>query len=188
MTFFHTFSTEPQVVSTSVQPSATKRLERSIVTPNAGRMTTSSACTRVERFARFAQEADALRAQLVVDVRVVDDLAGQVDAAIGEARARLVGVVHGAVHAVAEAELARQVDGEPAGLVAEAVVLDARDEVAVVALGEHAATSCLQIEALAEDQGALRILADVRDRAASARRAAAAPREPALPNASSTWP
>ena len=49
-------------------------------------------------------------AQLIVDVRVVDDLAGQEDVAAGEAAARLVGVVDGAVDAVAEPELAREVD------------------------------------------------------------------------------
>ena len=64
---------------------------------------------RVERFAGIAEEADALRAQLIVDVRVVDDLAGQEDGAIGKARPRLVGVVDGAIDAVAEAELAREV-------------------------------------------------------------------------------
>jgi hypothetical protein len=41
---------------------------------------------------------------------VVDDFAGQEDRPIGEPFARLVGVVHGAVHAVAETELAREAD------------------------------------------------------------------------------
>ena len=54
-----------------------------------------------------------MRAQLLVDVRVVDDLAGQVDAPVGKLAPRLVGVVHGAIHAVAEAELAREVHREP---------------------------------------------------------------------------
>ena len=114
-TFFHTFSTEPHVVSTSVQPCALERAPASpIVTPNAGRITTSSGPSVVRVLAGIGQEADALRAQLVVDVRVVDDLAGQEDAPVREALARLIGVVDGAVDAVAEAELAREVDGQPA--------------------------------------------------------------------------
>ena len=42
-------------------------------------------------------------------MRVVDDLAGEEDVAAGEPRDRLVGVVDGAVDAVAEAELAGEV-------------------------------------------------------------------------------
>ena len=83
-----------------------------MVTPNAGRMTTSSGPSASSDCARIAQKPDALRAQLVVDVRVVNDLAGQMDRAIGEALARLVGVVDGPIDAVAEAELAGQMDGE----------------------------------------------------------------------------
>ena len=64
---------------------------------------------------RIAEEADAGGAQPIVDVRVVDDLAGQEDVLIREAPARLIGVVDGAIDAVAEAELAREVDGEAAG-------------------------------------------------------------------------
>ena len=82
--------------------------------PNAGRITTSSGVERVERFARIAEEADALRAQLVVDVRVVDDFAGQEHLPVGKPLARLIGVVDGAIDAVAEAELAREVHGQPA--------------------------------------------------------------------------
>ena len=54
-------------------------------------------------------------AQLIVDVRVVDDLAGEEDVAVGKAPPRLVGVVDRAIDAVAEAELAGEMDGEPAG-------------------------------------------------------------------------
>ena len=49
-------------------------------------------------------------AQLVVDVRVVDDLAGQEDAPVGEPPARLVGVVDRAIDAVAEPEFPREMD------------------------------------------------------------------------------
>ena len=65
---------------------------------------------------------------LLVDVRVVDDLAGQEDRPIGKPLARLVGVVDGAIDAVAEPELAREVDGEAAGAIGEVVGLDALDE------------------------------------------------------------
>ncbi len=61
-----------------------------------------------------------LAPQLVVHVRVVDDFAGQEHAAIGEPLARLVGVVHGAIDAVAEAEFLGQMDRQPAGLPDEA--------------------------------------------------------------------
>ncbi len=65
-------------------------------------------------FVRVAQEADAGRAQLVVDVRVVDDFAGQEHLAIREARARLIRVVDRAIDAVAEPELAREMDQQAA--------------------------------------------------------------------------
>ena len=139
LTFFHTFSTEPQVVSTSVQPRFDERLEQ--LDGDAERRQDDDVVRRqrVERFAGVAEEADALRANLVVDVRVVDDLAGQKDRAIGKALPRLIRVVHGAIDAVAEAELAREVHGEPAGLKREVGRLDGGDEIAVIALGEHAA-------------------------------------------------
>src|SRR6059036_3269225 len=44
-TRFHTFSTEPQVVSTSTHPSARSRSKSCTVTPKAGRITTSSGLT-----------------------------------------------------------------------------------------------------------------------------------------------
>ena len=108
--------------------------------------------------------------------------------AVGEARARLIGVVHGAVDAVAEAELAGEVDGEPAGAVAEVVLLDARDEVAVIALGEDVRDFVLAIEALAEDERARQHYSrtsEARGVSASSGRSAAGA---ALPIASSTWP
>jgi hypothetical protein len=58
----------------------------------------------VERLAGIAQEADALVAQLGVDVRVVDDLAGQEDLPVGEPFPRLVGVIDGAIDPIAEAK------------------------------------------------------------------------------------
>ena len=63
-----------------------------------------------------AQERDPHGPQLLVHVRVVDDFAGEEHAAVGKALARLIRVVDGAIDAVAEAELAREMDGEAAGL------------------------------------------------------------------------
>ena len=91
-----------------------------------------------------AQEPDAHRAQLLVDVRVVNDFAGQIDGPIGKAPARLIGVVDGAVDAVAEAELAREVDGEAPGAVGEVVGLDPLDDLAVIVLGQHAGDGMLR--------------------------------------------
>ena len=94
-----------------------------------------------------------LGAEAVVDVRVVDDLAGQEDVAAGEPRDGLVGVVDGAVDAVAEAELARQVDGEAALLVAVVAGAHLVDERAVVRGGQLTRDGLFHVEALAEDQG-----------------------------------
>ena len=85
------------------------------VTPNAGRMTTSSGPSRSRALAGVGEKPDAGVAQPVVDVRVVDDFAGEEDVALGEAAPRLVGVVDRAIDAVAEPELAREMDGQPAG-------------------------------------------------------------------------
>jgi hypothetical protein len=79
----------------------------------------------------------------------VDDFAGQEDLAIGEAPPRLVGVIDGAVDAIAEAELVRQMHREAAGCVAIAVGLDRLDEAAVVVGRERAGDGVLEVEALA---------------------------------------
>jgi hypothetical protein len=99
-----------------------------------------------------AEELDAHRAQLLVDVRVVNDLAGQVDRALRKPLARLVRVVDGAIHAVAEAELSREVDGETSRAVGELVGLDAIDESAVIVVGQHAGDGVLQVEAFTENE------------------------------------
>ena len=83
----------------------------------------------------------------------MDDLARQVDAAIREALARLVGVVDGAIDAVAEPELAREMNEEPAAGVLEVVGAHSVDERAVVSRGEFARDRFLHVEALAEYQG-----------------------------------
>ena len=99
------------------------------------------------------EKADPHRAELVVDVRVVNDFAGQEHCALGEALAGLIGVVDGAIDAVAEAELARQVQRQPAGAEHEIMAFDLFDERAVIIVGEHAGHGMLQIEALAKNQG-----------------------------------
>ena len=73
-------------------------------------------------------------------------------APIGKAFARLIGVVDRAVDAVAEAELAREMDREPPDAIGEVVGLDLVDELAVIALGQHAGDGMLQVEAFAENQ------------------------------------
>ena len=73
-------------------------------------MTTSSGVSASIDSPGSREKSDALRPQLVVDVRVVDDFAGEEHRTIGKALARLVGVVDGAVDAVAEAEFAREMD------------------------------------------------------------------------------
>ena len=122
------------------------------MTPNAGRITTSVRGQPIGVLAGVGEEPDPHRPQLVVDVRVVDDFAGEEDVAIGEALARLVGVVDRAVDAVAEPELAREVHGQPAGAVREVVGLDPLDDRAVIVVGQHAGDGMLQVEAFAEDQ------------------------------------
>jgi hypothetical protein len=87
---------------------------------------------------------------LIVDVRVVDDFAGEIDRAIGETAPRLIGVVDGSVDAVAKAELPREMDRQPAGVVAVVVVLDLLDEDAVIAVSKDPGNFVLEIEALAK--------------------------------------
>ena len=102
----------------------------------------------LDRPRRIAEEAHAHGPQLIVDVGVVDDFAGQIDRPIRKPPARLVGVVHGAIDPVTEAEFARQMDREAPGAVGEVVGLDLLDEGAVVALREHAGDGMLEIQAL----------------------------------------
>ena len=99
-----------------MQPASDSRCSSSTVTPKAGRITTSCGPEAPFRFDGIGQKADALRAQLIVDVRVVDDFAGQKDVAVGKPVPRLIGVVDGAVHAVAEPELTGQKNGQAPGL------------------------------------------------------------------------
>ena len=116
-TRFQTFSTDPQVVSTITQPALAQR--REVVDRHAeGREDhhVLGATTRVvEPVVRSATGGTMpISLQLRVHVRVVDDLARQDRSPVGELAARLVRVLHRALHAVAEAELPRQPDGDVA--------------------------------------------------------------------------
>src|SRR5206468_12387331 len=64
---------------------------------------------------RLPQEPDAHLLDAGVDVRIVNDLADQIDGAVGKFSAGLVGVLDGAVHPVAETELAGEEERERAG-------------------------------------------------------------------------
>jgi hypothetical protein len=82
----------------------------------------------------------------------VDDLAGEEHFAIGEPLARLIGVVDGAIDAVAEAELPREVDGQTARPILVVGLLDRGDEVAVITLGEDVGDLVFEVETFSEDQ------------------------------------
>src|SRR6266571_2135413 len=132
---------------------ARRRSKSRTVTPNAGRMTTSSARTEIELAPPVVGPVQRLHphgAELVVDVWVVDDLADEENAAVGELGARLVGVFHGAVHAVAEPELPRQPEREIADGERVAGSPHGVHDPAVVIAGEGALDGALQPEALAE--------------------------------------
>ena len=141
------------MVSTSTQPIARSRSKSPMVTPNAGMMTTSSAPIAEKSnspSSSAGQERDAHGPQLLVHVRIVDDLAHQEQPPVGELEPGLVGVVHRAIHPVAEAELARQPEGERPDV--QPVVAGAQqlDHGAVVVGGELALDRGLEPEAAAE--------------------------------------
>ena len=110
-TLFQTVSTLPQVVSTRMQPRSRRRARSSCGHAEGG---DDDDVVRADRGQVIGsgpaggQEADPHLGQLAVHARVVDDLARQPDPAVGEAVARLVGVLDRAIDAVAEAELAGQ--------------------------------------------------------------------------------
>ena len=86
-------------------------------------------------------------------MRVVNDFSGQEDVAAGKSAPCLIRVVHGAIHAVAEAEFAREMNGEPPVVVAESAGADVVHERAVVRGGKLPGDGLLHVEAFAEDQG-----------------------------------
>ena len=96
------------------------------------------------------QELDAHLLELPVHVRIVDDLAHQEEPAVGELVAGLVGVVHRAVHAVAEAELAGQPEGERAHVERVVAGPEQVHEPAVVVRAPLLLDRALEAETLAE--------------------------------------
>ena len=139
-TRFQTLITSPQVVSTSTQPLASSFLRVPTSVPNAGMMTTSPACKLrhflIRRLGR--NDLDAHVADLVVDLRVVDDFAEQINrrVRIGKVFPRGVGEVNRALDAVAKAEFLRELHGEVAGGKHAAAGADALDQFAAV-MREH---------------------------------------------------
>ena len=105
----------------------------------------------VERVAEVVEETHAGRPQPAVDVRVVNDLAGQEDAPVREPMPCLIGVVDRAVDAVAEAELARQTDRQTTGLRGVPRLPHRVDQAAVVVARNGAGNVLLQIQPLAID-------------------------------------
>src|SRR5439155_16351336 len=83
-------------------------------------------------------------------VGIVDDLAHQEQAAIRELGPRLVRVLDGAVHAVAEPELVRQPEGQVAHDEGVAAAADHIHDAAVVVSGERTLDRALESEAPAE--------------------------------------
>ena len=123
-----------------------------VVTPNAGSTTTSSGPSGARSSSASLRNWMPLRAQAIVDVGVVDDFACQEHAAIGKSLARLIGIVDGAVDAVTEPELAREMDGEASGPILKVVSLDLLDELAVVVLIQLGGDRIFQVEAFAEHE------------------------------------
>ncbi len=106
-TRFQTLITSPQVVSTMSEPISLIRASVVTSVPKAGTMTTSSAVrSSTSSLGVLADQVlDPERADLLVDLGVVDDLAEDEEAAVGEDLCRRVGEVDGPFHAVAKAEL-----------------------------------------------------------------------------------
>jgi hypothetical protein len=99
----------------------------------------------------IAQKPNALRAQLSIDVRVVDDFAGQKNSAVGEPAPRLIGVVDGPVDPVTETKFTGEQNREPSALVPEVIGLDLLNESAVVAVGEDSGHLVFEVEPFAKD-------------------------------------
>ena len=137
------------------QPSARSVSKSRIVTPNAGRITTSSGDTPREVEHRLAvgvvtglEDLDPHLAAAAVDVRVVDDLADEEDAPVGELPARLVGVLDRALDAVAEAEFAGEPDRDAADRQRVVALAQQVDQRAVVVGGQRPLDLGLEPEAL----------------------------------------
>jgi hypothetical protein len=82
----------------------------------------------------------------------MNDLAGEIHPPIREPPASLIRVVDRAIDAVAEAEFACEVHGQPPGAIGEVFGLDLFNERAAIVVGERASDRILQVETFAEDQ------------------------------------
>src|SRR5436309_6686868 len=96
------------------------------------------------------QELDAHRGELLIDVRVVNDLADQEGALVGELGARFVRVLDCAVHAVTESELAGEPERQVADLERVSRLANEIDDAAVVIGGECALDRAFEAESFAE--------------------------------------
>ena len=96
------------------------------------------------------QNLDSHVAQSRVHVRIVNDLTDEIDAAIGKLAARLVGVFHRALDAVAEPEFARQTDRDVAHREGVILRLHAVHQASAVVRGEFVLDLGLEAETLSE--------------------------------------
>src|SRR5438270_2318139 len=96
------------------------------------------------------QEREADRGELLIDVRVVDDLANQERALVGELGPRFVRILDRAVHAVTESELTREPECQVADLERVSRLANEIDDPAVIIGGERAFDRALEAEALTE--------------------------------------
>src|SRR5262245_6131642 len=106
----------------------------------------------------------------------MDDFAGEDNRPIRKTLAGLIRVVDRAVDAVAEAEFAREMYGQPAGVVLVVVLLDRSNKFAVVVLGEGSRDFVFEVEAFSEDQRRQGCTSELPRREASDRQAVGVPR------------
>ena len=133
-TRFQTLMTSPHVVSTIWHPRVLIASTVATFAPKAGTITTSSAPSSwISRVAGCAGEvSDAHGGELSVYFRVVDDLAEERNAAIGEDLARRIGEVDRPLDPVAESELLGQADHRSALLKHPSLAANALHETAAV--------------------------------------------------------
>ncbi len=98
----------------------------------------------------MSQERNAHVTQLLVHVGVVDDLTHQEEPTSRKLGPGLVGILHRAVNAVAEAELASQSKRQPTHSQAVIVRAQRLDDTAVIVSGEAAGDLALEPKAFAE--------------------------------------
>jgi hypothetical protein len=105
----------------------------------------------VDRAPRIAEKADAGLAQTAIDLWVVDDLTREKYSSVRKPLPSLIGVVDGAVHAIAKPEFLGEVDHQSIPCPPKSGRLDLIDELAVVVLGERSGHDVLEVQTFAED-------------------------------------